>query len=433
MTSTAGAVDVSRPGVLLVTDVYPPDCGGSGWSTHSLAQTLRTHGHQVQVVELDPRAEHDNRREYEGVPVTALAIASSRRGLWARFGSHDYAFVAVREHVAEVLRQDPSLRIVHGQHLHSAPGALAAARAARRGAVVTIRDHWPVCLHGTAWWGGGECAGCSGANLAGCINENYGVPPIAARVLIPWARRRLATRVADISRAHRVVAVSATLRDRILARSDADVAIDVVPNIVDPRRSLAAAESVRGGADPTEGLPERYLFTAGKLNAAKGFEGLIEALASATAPLPLVVAGQGPLEDTLRRRADALGVEAIFLGWVDSAPLMRLMQQARAAVVPSLVEEALSRVLLESMSVGTPVISWPVGSSQEVIEHGVNGWLVRQPADFSECLVALRSDETRRRIGAAALETVNERFAPEAVYEAFSTVYAAALEGAEYG
>ena len=31
-------------GVWLVTDVYPPACGGSGWSTHALAQTLVAHG-----------------------------------------------------------------------------------------------------------------------------------------------------------------------------------------------------------------------------------------------------------------------------------------------------------------------------------------------------------------------------------------------------
>lgn len=425
-------VGSARPGVLLVTDVYPPGCGGSGWSTHALAMTLRTNGHAVRVVELDGGTRRDTRREYDGVPITSLAVGAARRSVRSRLGAHDYAFVPVRDHVTAVLREDASLRIVHGQHLHSAPGAIAAARRERRAAVVTLRDHWPVCLHGTAWWGGGECDGCTSGNLVGCMRENFAVPALVARALIPWARRRLATRVVDISQAHRVVAVSATLRDRIQARAGDVLKITVVPNIVDHESSRAAAESIVGQGDPTAALPDRYLLAAGKLTAVKGFESLLEALSSTSVRLPLVVAGEGPLRRHLHRRAGELGVEAIFLGWVDSAPLLRLMQKARAVLLPSLWEEPLSRVLLEAMSLGVPVISWAVGSSREVIEHGVNGWLVRRPQDLGDCLRQLQSDEVRDRVAAAAAATARELFAPDVVYAALSSVYAAALKQVEY-
>ena len=39
--------------VLLVTDAFPPVCGGSGWSTFELARGLTMRGHHVEVVKVD--------------------------------------------------------------------------------------------------------------------------------------------------------------------------------------------------------------------------------------------------------------------------------------------------------------------------------------------------------------------------------------------
>lgn len=52
------------------------------------------------------------------------------------------------------------------------------------------------------------------------------------------------------------------------------------------------------------------------------------------------------------------------------------MSRTKLLVLPSL-GEALPNVILEAMSVGTPVIATDVGSIPDVIEHGKTGFLLK--------------------------------------------------------
>lgn len=409
--------------VLVTTDVYPPDCGGSGYSTDALVRTLLENGHRVEVLELDPTAAGESRRRYDGVEVVTLGLADHRTPA-ARIGAREYSFAPVKARVADRLREEPRIDLVHAQHLHSGPGALAAARAAGRAAVLTIRDHWPVCLHGLTWWGGTACPGCTGRNLIGCMHEYYGVARPLAAILIPWARRRLAARAEAPRLAHRAIVPSETLAARLRERLG-ELPLSVVPNIVDPRRSAELAD--RASDDPR---PDRYLLAAGKLNAGKGFDDLLPRLAAAGAELPIVVAGEGPLQEGLARQARQLGLELVTPGWVDAPRLLSLMRGADALLLPSRVEEALARTMLEALSVGTPVLSWPIGSSREVIEDGVNGWIVESDEVLREALAELSIGEPRERLREGALRTARERFSPGAVYPRVAEVYETALDEA---
>ncbi len=74
---------VRRVNVLLVTDAFPPVCGGSGWSTYELARGLRARGHAVLVVQPRPgTAETIREVSYDGFRVIefgALAPGDSVR------------------------------------------------------------------------------------------------------------------------------------------------------------------------------------------------------------------------------------------------------------------------------------------------------------------------------------------------------------------
>lgn len=418
----------TRPaGVLVVTDVYPPISGGSGWSTHALVRVLRSRGHRVEVMEVDPGSAGGGVREFEGVEVRRIGVARARRSVSRRLGADDYAVARVAESVGELLARQPGLGLVHGQHLHSAPGAIRAARANGRASVVTLRDYWPVCLHGTSWWGGAHCPGCTTGRLTGCMSEVWGLPRVASRALVPWARRRLRARLEAVAAADAVVAVSEAVRELLGGRAP-ELEIAVVPNMVDPERSARAAS--RG--NPLE-LPAGYLLAAGKLNAAKGFDGLVDALADAGCRRPLVVAGAGPLAEQLRERAADRGIELTTPGWVGGDDLLRMTRDAAAVLLPSAWAEPLSRVLLESMSLGTPVIAWRTGGSGEAIDDGRNGWLVDGTEGLERALTELDDDARRAEVGAQALITAHERFAPDAVYPRLMRVYDAALQRAAPG
>ena len=72
--------------VLIVTDAFPPICGGSGWSTYELARGLRARGHELVIVRprVDSRTSAADRgardadEAYDGFRPCATGHAVSR-------------------------------------------------------------------------------------------------------------------------------------------------------------------------------------------------------------------------------------------------------------------------------------------------------------------------------------------------------------------
>ena len=129
--------------VCLVTDVYPPDCGGSGWSTHALARVLVGRGHQVSVVAIDPARTDVVTRTYDGVAVTDVGVHAAHRSIRERIGARDYTYRPLARFLDRFLRTNRSIDVVHAQHLHSGPPSVAVGNALGRATVVTVRDSTP--------------------------------------------------------------------------------------------------------------------------------------------------------------------------------------------------------------------------------------------------------------------------------------------------
>lgn len=405
--------------VWLVTDVYPPNCGGSGWSTHELARTLRNQGHRVEVIQVDAASSQVRTRTYDEIAVSEVGVRQAR-SVRRRLGARDYAHGTMATYLAQRLRDEPDVDLVHGQHLHSTPPAVQAAHEHGRATVATVRDYWPVCLHGTAWRALENCPSCTADNLRGCMKEYWGWPRPVGQVMVGWARRRLAARATGLGAAHSVLAVSEAIRRRIEAHlPGADVS--VVPNIVDPEGSRARAASSPG----FDGSP--YVLAAGKLQPTKGFHLLFEMLVQIDRKIRLVIAGDGPALGALRAQASVLGLDVTFMGWVDHDRLLGLQRDAHAVVLPSAWEEPLSRLVLETMGLGTPVIAWASGGNPEIIDSGETGWLVSNVDDLAAAFADLESPDRRAQIGAAGRRHLVRHYSPDAVYPAIAAVYAEAI------
>ena len=273
-------------------------------------------------------------RRFDGIEVTEVGVRRARQSVRRRLGARDYAYGVLTDYLTERLSTEPDVDILHAQHLHSGPPTIAVGRIHRRAALVTIRDYWPVCLHGTAWWGSTNCRGCTAANLSGCMAEYWRWPRWASRIMVPWARRRLAARQREVISAQHVLAVSQAVRDRIAPRL-VGARVSVVPNMVDPARVEASASSARAVSLFPSTPPPRYLLTAGKLEPTKGFDRLLPALAASGSRMPLVVAGQGALRGRLEREAEDLGLDVRFPGWIAHDELLRWQRDAHAVLFPS--------------------------------------------------------------------------------------------------
>jgi len=130
--------------------------------------------------------------------------------------------------------------------------------------------------------------------------------------------------------------------------------------------------------------------SVGRLSQEKGHRHLFEALAAARPSIPKVtclMAGDGPLRDTLVAQVRALGLEKVcrFLG--DVADVESVLAAADVMVLPSIFE-GMPNALLEAMAMGCPVIATAVGGSKELVRPGETGLLV-PPRDTASLASAL--------------------------------------------
>ena len=112
--------------------------------------------------------------------------------------------------------------------------------------------------------------------------------------------------------------------------------------------------------------PTNYFLVAGRLVAYKRFDLAIRAFNELA--LPLVVAGEGPELEKLKKLA---GSTVKFVGRVSDEALRNLYAEARALVFPQ--EEDFGITAVEAMATGCPVISFRGGGALEHIVEGETG------------------------------------------------------------
>ncbi|GAC1502002.1 MAG: glycosyltransferase [Vulcanimicrobiaceae bacterium] len=121
----------------------------------------------------------------------------------------------------------------------------------------------------------------------------------------------------------------------------------------------------------------------------------------------LLIAGEGPAERALRRRA--AGTTTTLLGFVDDAELNRLLGNARAAIVAG--EEDFGLVPLEAAATGTPTIAFAAGGALETVLPGRTGEFFAEPT--AHALEAVLRGFDRTAYPPSALRAHAETFAPE--------------------
>ena len=106
-----------------------------------------------------------------------------------------------------------------------------------------------------------------------------------------------------------------------------------------------------------------------------------------------------------------------------------MMRSLDVLIHPALTEGS-GRVVMEAMAGGVPVIAFRSGGVQELIDDGVNGYLVEpgQPARAAEiALRLLRDSNTRAIIGTAARAHAQRCFGTQTMIDGLKEVYQSAL------
>jgi glycosyltransferase involved in cell wall biosynthesis len=173
-----------------------------------------------------------------------------------------------------------------------------------------------------------------------------------------------------------------------------------------------------------------YLAFVGRISPEKRVDRAIEI--ARRYGMPLKIAAKVDPVDAVYFRAEikpllqGRGIE--YLGEIDDAGKNELLGGAAALLFPIDWPEPFGLVMIEAMACGTPVIAWDAGSTREVIDEGVSGFIVRS---IEEALEALDGIETLNRL--AVRKMFERRFSAETMSKNYLRLYRRLVEPADNG
>jgi glycosyltransferase involved in cell wall biosynthesis len=112
----------------------------------------------------------------------------------------------------------------------------------------------------------------------------------------------------------------------------------------------------------------------------KGFQDYLSAASKVLkkCDATFVVGGKGPLTPLLKRIVEKLGISThvLFTGWISNYHMPYLLNNVADICVSTSLLEHLPSYILECMAARKPVVASSVGGVPEIVENGVNGYLV---------------------------------------------------------
>jgi glycosyltransferase involved in cell wall biosynthesis len=362
--------------IVVISGIWPPDVGGPASHAPEVAEELTSRGHQVEAVTMADR---------EPAPEPYAVHWASRR-----------LPIGVRHLRAAAL--------IGSQARHA--DVVYSTGLVGRSALGTTLARTPLVLKLTSdpTYERSIRFGLTGRDLASYQHQG-GI----------WVKALRLARDLALRRAAHIVCPSASLRDLAIGWGLAPGRVTVLPNPVSAPADLGEQAELRR----RHGLNGPTLVYAGRLSVQKAVDVALEALAK-TPEVSLVIAGDGPDAELLRRRAQELPLDgrARFVGPQPRQAVFELLRAADAAVLSSEWEN-FPHMLVEALAVGTPVIATETGGVVEIVEDGRNGLLV-PPGDADALASSIErffGDEgLQERLRSAAVGSVAE-YSPVRIYD----------------
>ncbi len=223
-----------------------------------------------------------------------------------------------------------------------------------------------------------------------------------------------------LRRADHIVAVSAAVKERVLACGVPAERVTVLPNGVDTTRFHPGVSK--------QPIQERYglagksvIGFVGSLKPWHGMDFLLDAFEQTVAALPeavLLIVGNGPGMADLQLRVahESLEGRVILAGHVPHAEIPGYLAAMDLTVAPYAAQDGFyfsPMKIVESLAAGRPVVAPNLGQIADLIQSGVTG-LLYPPGDreaFSRQIVSLLNDRPRlHAMGRAATAMAQTAF-----------------------
>ncbi|HWO93362.1 MAG TPA: glycosyltransferase [Dehalococcoidia bacterium] len=400
--------------------LYP--AGGAETVMFQTADLLQRRGHEVFFFGMD-----DDRNV---VAADAGALVSSvnlrerrtkrdllRPSEWGNAARIVRSAEAARkmERYLDVLRPD----VVHLHNIYHqlSPSILPPLR--RRGipTVLTLHDYKLVCPNYMLYAQGAVCERCRGhryyqAFLQSCVKDSRLQSMLCS--FEAYVHQALGGYDRNVDR---YVAPSRFMSDKMVAFGMDASRIDYLPNFLNVDEFECGQSS------------EKYFVYAGRVEAVKGVQTLIQAVSEPpiSGDVELRIAGDGALRASLEEHCRIAGRHYVrFLGHLSREEVGRLVRGAMFVVLPSEWYENAPMSILEAYAYGKPVIASRMGGIPEMVDEGVTGLLFEpgNAADLRSRIDLLVGDPAlAAEMGRQARKVAEAAYGPDDHYARLMDIY----------
>jgi glycosyltransferase involved in cell wall biosynthesis len=365
--------------------------GGQAKVAFDSAVGLKLAGHRpimfTSAGPVDPKfAEHDIEvhcmDQYDLVS-SPNKIAGAAQGFW-----NAKAVAALRALLASLPREN-SIVHVHGWAKALSPAIAKPIVESGLPAAYTVHEYFLFCPNG-GFYNYQKHHLCSLKPMSGaCLKENCDSVSYTRKV---WRSARLAF---GNSVLHMPDAFSDYIR---ISNVQAEI---VAPYLPKGKRLHMIANPIEvADQGPKQDAAKGVFAFVARISPEKG--PFVFAEAARIAGVEAVFVGDGPAAEELRARYP----EAKVLGWQKADVARAYLRDARALVFPSLWYEGQPLTVLEAKASGTPAIVSDVCAGREEVVNGETGLWFKSadPQDLARCLIAMKDDDTVRRMSRAAYD-----------------------------
>ena len=239
-----------------------------------------------------------------------------------------------------------------------------------------------------------------------------------------------------IEKSDAVTAVSHALAQETYELIQPDQEIRTIFNFIDyPAPEKDSDNAVTLKAELGIQANEKVVIHVSNFRKVKRVPDIIDTFAAVAdkTPSKLLLVGDGPEMSFVSKKIKTMGLQEKIMLLGKQENLLELYSICDVCVLMS-EKESFGLVLLEAMIHGVPCLGTQVGGIPEVIEDGVNGYLVKLgdiEAASMRLLDLLKDDSHRREMGEQAVRIIENHFQTEYIMNQYEDLYYSLLEAGE--
>lgn len=172
---------------------------------------------------------------------------------------------------------------------------------------------------------------------------------------------------------------------------------------------------------------ENYALYFGRLSKEKGILNLIEAFSKLDKG-KLYIAGTGPEEDAINKMIHKYKIEdkVKLLGFLNEKDMRECIRKSAFVILPSVWNDNCPYSIIETLSIGKPVIGTNMGGIPELVINNVNGLICRSNDvdDLKEKMhILFENDEFLEELGKNAKAMAKINYSKETYYNKLMKIY----------